>query len=115
MLRTQASHKNRWRPYGQRSTLVRNPLEEAGVLLSAGVLEPPSNSTTVTRRTGALQVQDGPFADTKEQLAGSSMIEGSDLDAAITWAGECPDAQYGTIEIRPSAIIFHAGEWHVVT
>jgi hypothetical protein len=89
-------------------------LDAAGVLISADILQPASNSTTVTRRTGTLQVQDGPFADTKEQLAGTFVIDVPDLDAAIAWAGKCPAAQYGTLEIRPSAIVFDAGEWRQV-
>jgi len=89
-------------------------LDAAGVLISADILQPPSNSTTVAQKNGSLQVQDGPFADTKEQLAGSFVIEVADLDAAIAWAGKCPGAQYGTIEIRPSAIVFSDGEWHPV-
>ncbi|MCU1583897.1 MAG: hypothetical protein JWM49_453 [Microbacteriaceae bacterium] len=87
-------------------------LNESGVLVSADILQPPSNSTTVTLRDGALRVQDGPFADTKEQLAGAFVVEVPDLDVAIAWAEKCPGAQYGTIEIRPSAIVFADGRWN---
>jgi hypothetical protein len=87
-------------------------LNSAGVLVSADILQPPSNSTTVTLRDGALRIQDGPFADTKEQLAGAFVVEVPDLDAAIAWAEKCPGAQYGTIEIRPSAIVFADGRWN---
>jgi hypothetical protein len=61
-------------------------LESAGVLLSADVLQPSAVATTVTRRDGGLQVQDGPFAETKEALAGIFLLEVPDLDAAIGWA-----------------------------
>lgn len=63
-------------------------------------------------RDGALRVQDGPFADTQERLNDTFVIQVPDLDAAIGWAEKCPGAQYGAVEIRPSAIIFHDGAWH---
>lgn len=87
-------------------------LEEAGVLASApDVLQPSSSSTTVSLATGSPQIQDGPFADTKEQIGGIFVIEVPDLDTAIGWASQCPAAQWGTVEIRPSAITFRDGEW----
>ena len=63
-------------------------------------------------RDGLLRVQDGPFADTRERLNGTFVIEVPDLDAAIDCARQCPGALYGAVEIRPSAIIFRDGEWH---
>ncbi|MFB2600240.1 YciI family protein [Herbiconiux sp. P17] len=87
-------------------------LEEAGVLVLADILQPVAASTTVTLRNGSLQVQDGPFADTKEKLAGVFVIEVDDLDSAIAWAEKCPGAQYGVLEIRPTAISFSTGAWH---
>jgi hypothetical protein len=92
--------------------LYAKSLDEAGVLVSADILQPVAASTTVTLRGGSLQVQDGPFADTKERLAGSFVIDVPDLDAAIAWAEKCPGAQYGVIEIRPSAIVFRDGQWN---
>jgi hypothetical protein len=86
-------------------------LDEAGVLVSAEVLQPSASSTTVTLRNGALQVQDGPYADTKEQLGGTFVLDVPDLDAALAWAEKCPAAQWGTVEIRPSAVRFTSGEW----
>ena len=86
-------------------------LDEAGVLLSADVLQPVAASTTVTLRNGSLQVQDGPFADTKEQLGGVFLIDVPDLDAALAWAEKCPAAQWGTIEIRPTGVFFADGGW----
>jgi hypothetical protein len=87
-------------------------LDAAGVLLTADILQPVAASTTISVRDGALQVQDGPFADTRERLNGTFVIEVPDLDAAIAWAEKCPGAQYGAVEIRPSAVVFHDGEWH---
>jgi len=86
-------------------------LDDAGVLVSADVLQPSANSTTVTFRNGSLQVQDGPYADSKEQLAGVFVLDVPDLDAALAWAEKCPAAQWGTIEIRPSAVRVVDGEW----
>jgi len=87
-------------------------LDAAGVLLSADVLQPTAASTTVTARSGSLQVQDGPFADTKEQLGGVFLIDVPDLDAALAWAEKCPATQWGTIEIRPTAVYFSGGQWN---
>ena len=86
-------------------------LDAAGVLVSADILQPVAASTTVSMRDGALQIQDGPFADTKERLNGTFVINVPDLDAALDWAGKCPAAQYGAIEVRPSAIVFSDGAW----
>lgn len=90
-------------------------LDAAGVLVLADVLQPTTSSTTVTLRHGTLQVQDGPFADTKEQLAGVFIVDVPDLDAALAWAEKCPAAQWGTIEVRPTAVYFADGQWHQVT
>jgi hypothetical protein len=87
-------------------------LDAAGVLISADILQPVAASTTVSVRDGALTVQDGPFADTKEKLNGTFVIQVPDLDAAIAWAEKCPGAQYGAVEIRPSAVVFDDGSWH---
>ena len=76
-------------------------LDEAGVLRSADVLQPVTVSTTLTLREGALQVQDGPFADTKEQLGGVFIIDVPDLDAALKWASKAPLAPGGAVEVRP--------------
>jgi hypothetical protein len=86
-------------------------LEQAGVLLTADVLQSVAASTTVTRREGVLRVQDGPFAETKEALAGVFLVDVPDLDAAIGWAEKCPAAQWGVIEIRPTATAFVNGGW----
>ena len=87
-------------------------LDAAGVLVSADILQPVAASTTVSMKDGALQIQDGPFADTKERLNGTFVIEVPNLDEALDWAGKCPAAQYGAVEVRPSAIIFSDGGWH---
>jgi hypothetical protein len=86
-------------------------LDEAGVLRSAEVLQTVANATSLSLKQGKLQVQDGPFADTKEAFAGIFMLDVPDLDAALAWAEKCPAAQWGTVEIRPSAVRFVDGAW----
>jgi hypothetical protein len=92
-------------------TAYGKALASAGVLLGAEVLEPTKASTTVTLRTGGLQVQDGPFAETKEALAGIFVIEVPDRDAAIGWAEKCPAAQWGVVEVRGAATSLRDGVW----
>lgn len=86
-------------------------LDQAGVLRSAEVLQTVASATSVSVRQGAPQVQDGPFADTREAFAGIFMVDVPDLDAALAWAERCPAAQWGTVEIRPSAVRFEQGTW----
>lgn len=86
-------------------------LREAGVLIAAEVLQPTAATTTVTRRDGSLRVQDGPFAETKEALAGIFLIDAADLDAAIGWAGKCPGSQWGVLEVRPVSTAYVDGGW----
>jgi hypothetical protein len=88
-------------------------LDEAGVLLTTQVLESSVATTTVTARNGTPQIQDGPFADTKERLGGIFVIDVSDLDEALDWAKRNPAAAWGSIEIRPVARTYTSerGEW----
>jgi len=86
-------------------------LHDAGVLASAEVLQESNATTTVTLSGGELVVQDGPFADTKEQLGGTFVIDVADLDAAIEWAKRAPSVSWGHIEIRPTATRFVDGSW----
>jgi hypothetical protein len=86
-------------------------LDDAGVLRSAEVLQTIASATSVSVKQGKLQVQDGPFADTKEAFAGIFVLDVPDLDAALAWAEKCPAAQWGTVEIRPSAVRFVDGAW----
>jgi hypothetical protein len=72
-----------------------------GVRLDGDRLQPASTATTVRARDGKPVVTDGPFAETKEQVAGYDVIDCADLDEAIEIAGRHPVAAWGTIEIRP--------------
>lgn len=76
-------------------------LRAAGVMVGGNRLAPHPVATTVKVRDGKRQVQDGPYADTKEQLGGYYLIDVPDLDAALDWAAKCPGALTGTIEVRP--------------
>jgi hypothetical protein len=89
-------------------------LDEAGVLVTTQVLEPSVATTTVTARNGTPEIQDGPFAETKERLGGIFVIDVPDLDAALDWAKRNPAADWGSIEIRPVARTFthERGEWY---
>lgn len=86
-------------------------LQSAGVLVAGEVLQFSHASTTVTQREGRPQVQDGPFAETKEALAGIFVIDVPDLDAALAWAEKCPGATYGSVEVRPAATSLIDGVW----
>lgn len=86
-------------------------MDDAGVLVSAEVLQPSTASTTLRLVDGSPHVQDGPFADSKEQLAGIFVINVADVDAALEFARACPALAWGTIEIRPTATRFVDGSW----
>lgn len=73
----------------------------SGVVVNGDGLHPPSAATTVRVRDGKRDVQDGPFADTKEALGGYFVIEVPDLDAALEWAARSPSAAYASVEVRP--------------
>ncbi|TMH24624.1 MAG: YciI family protein [Betaproteobacteria bacterium] len=76
-------------------------LKKAGVHRASNRLRPTSDATTVRAPGGKQSVLNGPFAETKEQLAGFYLIDVPDLDAALTWAKRCPGAAQGSIEVRP--------------
>lgn len=72
-------------------------LKKAGAHVTAAPL-PHSREGKRVRSSG---VQDGPFADGKEQLGGFYMVEAKNLDEALDWAARCPCASYGHVEVRP--------------
>ncbi len=76
-------------------------METRGVKLSGGRLRPVSDATTVRVRGGEVLVSDGPFAETKEQIAGFDVLECANLDEAIEVASRHPTAKVGTFELRP--------------
>ena len=76
-------------------------LATQGTLLGFNKLESPAQARTVRIREGRTSVFDGPFAETKEQLAGFYLIEARDLNEALQIAGGIPAARVGSVEVRP--------------
>lgn len=76
-------------------------LQQSGLVRGGEGLQPPASATTVKVRGGKRSVQDGPFADTKEQLGGFFVLEAS-LDVALEWASRAPCAATGGVEVRPT-------------
>ncbi|MGD0909660.1 MAG: YciI family protein [Candidatus Acidiferrales bacterium] len=83
-----------WRTY-------HKALLEAGIYVDGNPLRSPETATTVRLKEGKRHVQDGPFADSKEQLGGFTILELPSLDAALDWAARCPAASIGAVEVRP--------------
>lgn len=87
------SYTGAWRAY-------HKALVEAGVFVAGDPLEVPETGTTIRIRNGKRGVQDGPYADTKEQLGGFTILELPSLDVALEWAARCPAASIGAVEVR---------------
>jgi hypothetical protein len=76
-------------------------IRESGHCIASEALQSIQTATTVRLRNGKVSVTDGPFAETKEQLAGFYLIEAKDLNEAIQIASKIPPARVGSIEVRP--------------
>jgi hypothetical protein len=97
--------------YGDESALADFPDDEcaaydagvraSGHCVASQALEPVHTATTLRVRNGRLSITDGPFAETKEQLAGFYLIEARDLNEAIQVASRIPPIKVGAIEVRP--------------
>jgi len=85
-----------WRAYYQ-------AMRSASVYVGGDPLHLPETGTTVRKTDGKRHVQDGPYANTKEQLAGFLVLELRSLDEALDWAVRCPAASCGAVEVRPLA------------
>jgi hypothetical protein len=90
------SYTGAWRAY-------HKALVEAGIFVGGDPLQVPETGTTVRIKDGKRHVQDGPYADTKEQLGGFTILELPSLDVALEWAARCPAASAGAVEVRPLA------------
>lgn len=77
-------------------------LQEAGIVVTGAGLEPPTTATSLRPATSGHRVQDGPFADTKEQLGGFFIIDVPDMDTALKWAARYPAGPGGGVEVRPN-------------
>jgi hypothetical protein len=80
---------------------LREDLERKSQIKGANKLQPTSMATTIRVRDGKTSVTDGPFAETKEQLAGYFLVEAADQQDAVDIAARIPVAQTGSIEVRP--------------
>ena len=83
-----------WRAYVETA-------RKSGIVQSGAGLHPPATATTLKLRNGGRKIQDGPFADAKEQLGGFFVIDVPDLDQALEWASRAPCASSGGVEVRP--------------
>jgi hypothetical protein len=90
------SYTAAWRAYYK-------AMEQAGIYIGGEPLQVPETGTIVRIKDGKRYVQDGPYADTKEQLGGVAILELPSLDAALDWAARCPAASIGAVEVRPLA------------
>lgn len=93
--------ENRIDPNGSAWGAYTQALIDAGVMRGGNALKPAFAATTVRLRDGRRDVQDGPYADSKEQLGGYYIIEAKDLDEALAWAERNPAASLGAVEVRP--------------
>jgi hypothetical protein len=85
-----------------RRALAKNAeLERRGIMVHAEALQSPDTAVLVRIRDGKVSVTDGPYMETKEQLAGLVLIDVANMDEAVAVAGEDPLAEIGTIEVRP--------------
>ena len=76
-------------------------LQASGHYIAAEALQGVHTATTVRVRNGRMSITDGPFAETKEQLAGFDLVDAKDLNEAIQLAAKIPPARIGSIEVRP--------------
>jgi hypothetical protein len=91
-----ANPKELWADYAAFNEALAKAGGRSGVRL-----QPASAATSVRVRDGKAEIIDGPYADTKEKLAGYFMIDVASVEEALAWAQRCPSARYGTIEVRP--------------
>jgi hypothetical protein len=87
-------------------------IEKSGHCIASEALQPVASATTVRVRNGKAVITDGPFAETKECLAGFYMVEARDLNEAIQLAARIPPAGVGSIEVRPIRPIREAPNAH---
>jgi hypothetical protein len=76
-------------------------IRESGIMVGGSGLEPSNAATTLRIGAAGREVQDGPYADTREQLGGFFLLEVPDLEVALDWASRCPALPGGAVELRP--------------
>lgn len=104
-----AMSQQEWDSLNQECMDCRDNLLAGGHFIDGQPLESTATATTVRVRNGTVTTTDGPFAETKEQLAGFYLLEARDLNEAIQLAGKIPPARYGCIEVRPVRELATAG------
>jgi len=95
-------------PYVAAWKAYHKALVAAGAFVGGAPLKDMATATTVRLRDGKRHVQDGPFAEAKEQLGGFTILDVPSLDAALEWAARCPATAYGAVEVRPIDADFDA-------
>ncbi|MBU1310173.1 MAG: YciI family protein [Gammaproteobacteria bacterium] len=88
-------------PHDSECNAYAEKVQGSGRMLAAEALQPVSTATTIRVRSGKVSITDGPFAETKEQLAGFYLVEAHDLNEAIQIASGIPAARVGSVEVRP--------------
>lgn len=98
--------RSEWNALVKDCIAVSEDLQKGQHFLAGHALESVHTATTIRRRQGKISATDGPFAETKEQLAGFCLVEARDLNEAIQIASRLPPARYGCIEVRPVRDIY---------
>ena len=98
---------DRSHPYVAAWRAYHKALVAAGVYVGGAPLQDVGTATTVRLKDGQRQVQDGPFAETKEQLGGFMILDLPSIDEALEWAARCPAAATGAVEVRPADAAAH--------
>jgi hypothetical protein len=96
-----AMSQQEWDELNRECLACSDQMRKNGHFLDGNALQSVDTATTVRLRNGRLTTTDGPFAETKEQIAGYYLLEARDINEAIRLAGRIPPARYGGIEIRP--------------
>ena len=97
----QVLHTSPDSPHDSECLAYAEAIQASGRMLAAEPLESVTTATTVRMRNGKLSITDGPFAETKELLAGFYLIDAKDLNEALQVAGGIPAARVGSVEVRP--------------
>lgn len=93
--------EQQWHDLNQECIRCVESLTDKGKYLAGQALQPVDNATTVRVRDGEVLISDGPFAETKEQLAGFYLLDARDLNEALQLASHIPPARLGSVEVRP--------------
>ncbi|WP_150303857.1 YciI family protein [Pseudomonas saliphila] len=96
-----AMSEQEWHDLNQQCVGCVEKLTSQGKYLAGEALQPTTDATTIRVRDGETVVSDGPFAETKEQLAGFYLLDARDLNEALQLASHIPPAHLGSVEVRP--------------